>query len=211
MKTVGQLLKETRIAKKLDRAEAASLLNVSESLIDALERDDYQALPAEVYIRGLIGKYVQILGIDEKRALALFRRGYESHQQKATPPQPLRQTFFSLTPNFVFGTIVSLVIIGFLVFLYWQYRSYVDKPLLVIVAPADNSLVYQDYVEVSGQTDPGTEVLINGQPAEVDADGSFNVAVGLSSGGNSITVVAGNKAGRETSVIRRVEVVNAEP
>ncbi|MBU1110262.1 helix-turn-helix domain-containing protein [Patescibacteria group bacterium] len=208
MNTIGQLFKETRQKKKLSVKDTADQLSITTNFLLALERDDYRALPAEVYLKGFVRRYAQFLNIDEERALALFRRDYR--QQKlvaAAPPQPLKKRSFSFTPNILVGTAISLTILVFFVLLFWQYRNYTGKPFLIVTSPTDQSTLYQNYVEVTGQTDIGVRLLINGQEAEVQEKGAFAVAVGLQPGVNHLTIIAYSKAGKETIVKRQVEVV----
>jgi hypothetical protein len=56
-----------------------------------------------------------------------------------------------------------------------------------------------DLVEVSGRTDPGAHVLVNGERAEPARDGAFQKIVTLRGGGAAIAVKATNGAGLATA------------
>ncbi|MBU0708620.1 helix-turn-helix domain-containing protein [Patescibacteria group bacterium] len=212
MKTVGQLFKETRQSKNLTLEGTAERLNISSSFAKSIEESDYNNLPAEVYIKGVIKSYANLLEINEQRALALFRREYRQQKiQSSTPPQPLKKFSFSLTPNIIIGAFISLAILIFLTFLFWQYRNYVGKPLLVVTSPAAQTTIYQDYIEITGKTDPEAKIYINGQESKVSAQGSFAVVIGLDPGINHLTITARSKVGKEVTVTRQVEVVNSQP
>lgn len=70
-----------------------------------------------------------------------------------------------------------------------------EKPTLTIDSPADGSRTGQTDITVSGTTDTGVTVRINGFPTIVSADGKFNGSVLLQDGDNIITVTATNQAG----------------
>lgn len=215
MQTIGQFFKENRLQQKLSPEEAAQRLLVSRDFIQKIEGDDFENLPAEVYLKGFVKKYAQLLHLNELRALALFRRSYlRSKEETAVPPQPIKKKLFTLTPRTFINLAISVIIIGFLGFLYWQYRNYAGKPLLVVTSPADRATIYQDYVEVIGQTDPDAKLYINGQESYVSEDGSFAVAVGLNPGHNQLIVTARwqsgarKQSGKESVVKKEVEVIN---
>lgn len=208
MKTIGQFLKENRLNRNLSLDEAAQKLAVRKPILQNLEEDAYEKLPAEVYLKGLIKKYARLLQIDTNTALALFRRSYSTESQKTpSPPQPLKKTLITITPGRLASVVISLVILVFLGFLFWQYRSYTGKPLLVVTSPTDQATIYQEYIEVTGKTDPDATLYINGQESHISEDGSFSVAIGLNPGMNSLTIIARKQSGKESVEQRQVEVV----
>ena len=62
--------------------------------------------------------------------------------------------------------------------------------VLEVFGPEPGASVLYDAVVVHGVTAPGASVTINGQSAEVDADGGFRAEIPLSTGENSIDVTA---------------------
>ncbi|MCH7606058.1 MAG: hypothetical protein IH962_02780 [Chloroflexi bacterium] len=65
--------------------------------------------------------------------------------------------------------------------------------------PQEGGVSEVDAVRVIGRTKAGAGVEINGIPAEVGADGSFELDVELQSGGNSIEVTATSSSGESVS------------
>ena len=78
--------------------------------------------------------------------------------------------------------------------------TYDDKPpALTLQAPnADSISVDTADYDVSGTTDKGVSVTVNGHIAMVDNDGKFKQKVQLSSGKNEIEVLATSAAGNQT-------------
>lgn len=60
----GSILKVARERQGVGIAEVVSQLRLSEKQVEALERDDYSALPGNVFVRGFIRNYARMLGID---------------------------------------------------------------------------------------------------------------------------------------------------
>lgn len=64
-KKVGVILKEARLAKKLEIADIADKTNISEHFLLAIENDDFSALPVgAVYASGFVRTYAKFLGLD---------------------------------------------------------------------------------------------------------------------------------------------------
>ena len=65
----GQTLADGREAKGLTIADVAGQLNVTEEIVNGLERDDYNSLPPAIYTRGYLRNYANLLGIDPEPLL----------------------------------------------------------------------------------------------------------------------------------------------
>ncbi len=76
-------------------------------------------------------------------------------------------------------------------------------PKLTITSPAEMFIAPTSSLEVRGQTERDARVRINGQKAEVGADGSFRFPLTLKEGVNLVTIEAADPAGN-TEYARRV-------
>lgn len=82
-----------------------------------------------------------------------------------------------------------------------RYAALDEKPPSVtIAAPEDGSTVNSSTIIVSGFTEPGACLVVNGIVVEVQDDGSFECNVALVEGENVITAVATDEAGNHASV-----------
>jgi len=115
---------------------------------------------------------------------------------------------------------VALASSGDAVLIYKQYAggdSYLwgrefyafERPDLTVTTPVDGTVTEEPSVEVSGTTDPGATVTINGTEIEVGIDGSFSVTFALSAGVNEILVVATIEGQGSTGVL--IEVTFEDP
>ena len=79
-------------------------------------------------------------------------------------------------------------------------------PILTLDSPQDEKSFSKDDKNalISGKTDLGVKVTINGLWAIVDASGAFSYTLPLQSGENKIMVIATDQAGNETKIERIV-------
>lgn len=210
MRTVGQILRETREAKQYTLEDIEKNTKIRKELLHALENDQYNKLPPVTFVQGFIKNYGQFLGLDTQKLLAIFRRGFEDSKH---PPvvlesfsHPIKQKKFRITPAQVVGTVLGIIILGFFVYLWVEYRQFAGAPDLVIQSPQDQQTVDVPAVDVQGKTDPEAVVSINDQTVGTDQNGNFEDEIKLASSTNTITVVATSKFGQSTTITRTVFV-----
>ncbi len=80
----------------------------------------------------------------------------------------------------------------------------VTPPALTVTSPADGALANVSTVWVSGVSEVGATVSVNGLAAAVGKGGAFAVEVALAPGGNSLTVVASDASGNSATLTRAV-------
>ncbi len=69
----GPRLRDGRVARSMTLEEAAELLKLDPSILAALERDDFTALPESLYVRGYLTSYARLLGIPEAEVVREHR------------------------------------------------------------------------------------------------------------------------------------------
>lgn len=87
--TLGERLRELRVEKGLSAAEAASQLYLRAEAIEALERNDFEALPAETYVRGYLRNYAQLLEVPADSLLSLYAAKDKAPPPPATPREEM--------------------------------------------------------------------------------------------------------------------------
>ena len=63
----GVLLRELRESVQLELEDLERITKVSKRYLRALESEDFENLPASVYVRGFISHYAKVLGLDSNR------------------------------------------------------------------------------------------------------------------------------------------------
>lgn len=72
---LGAELRRIREKRGADLAQVAQATKIGIRHLEALERDDFAALPDEVFVRGFIRAYAAFLGEDASRLLAAYQGG----------------------------------------------------------------------------------------------------------------------------------------
>lgn len=87
-------------------------------------------------------------------------------------------------------------------------------PTLSISSPSDGYVTNKNTITVSGTTNDATSspvtVTVNGKAVTVSSNGTFSTDVTLTSGNNTITVIAKDSAGKTTTITRIVKY-NSNP
>jgi cytoskeletal protein RodZ len=210
MRTVGQLLKETRESKLYTLEDIEKHTKIRRELLKALEEDDYDKLPPLTFIQGFVKNYGKFLGIDSHKLMAILRRDFEA---KKHPPMilesfsnPMKNKKIFITPSRLIGVAVAVVIIGFFAYLWVEYRQFVGGPKLELASPQNGQTVELTSVFVEGVTDPETKITVNEQEVGTDSSGYFKEEVKLSQSVNVIIVTATSKFGQSTKEERTVYI-----
>lgn len=204
MRSSGEILKNERSKKGLSLTEISQSIKIREEVLQAIEKGEFEELPPEVYLRGLVKNYAQFLGLDMDKVLAFFRRDYtQKVSLKKTPPQPLSRPLITWTPSTFLGIVASLSIVLFLAVLFWQYQSFTGAPLLLVSEPLNEAVLNRPFVNVVGKTDKDASIRINGEEVRVDENGVFQTTIQLEPGKTNLRIVAKNKLGKE-SVVERI-------
>ena len=135
-RTIGTYLRDKRMNRDIDREEVSAATGISSTVLGALENDDRDKLPAEVYVKAFYRKYAEYLDVD-------FEELQAKYQQQAQNLKKTRRRFdFStvITLRGQGGNIVTetfrrlllpIVILLFGFLLYWIYNNYLapNNPL----------------------------------------------------------------------------------
>lgn len=127
MGELGELLQSTREAKGISLEQAEEDTRVRRQYLEALEAEDFEQMPAEVYVRGFLRNYAIYLGLDPEKALAL----------RGTPPEEaiavsfgkqLEEPLVSSPPLLLLSRILGvLVILSILIAAgWWGYQWYTE-------------------------------------------------------------------------------------
>lgn len=129
----------------------------------------------------------------------------------------MRFLFKKIPPKYFLLSQFALLFFGLLFLFYINYIINIqykvsDKPfsqgpltsapksfILTLDQPADNSLVFEDSLLISGKSGPNMEILIYSDTQDLviksKVDGTFSQSLSLSEGVNNIKVVAFDKEG----------------
>ncbi len=83
---IGDVLKAEREKKGLSKRRLAEMIKVRENVIDAIENEDWNKLPARVFIKGFIRSYAISVDYDQQKAFRLFDKSMPGAE---STPRPL--------------------------------------------------------------------------------------------------------------------------
>lgn len=90
-KTVGTILREARLAKRLSLADAEKGTSIRSRYLEALERDEYDKTPGEVFMKGMIRNYGNFLGLNGPELVQLYKAGATGVAKEAVKSAGIRE------------------------------------------------------------------------------------------------------------------------
>ncbi len=120
----GSRLRQARLSKGLEMSRVAAQLHLSEAMVEALERDDYDSLPSPVFVRGYLRNYTRLLGIDSQSVLDDFERLVPADGDGSPLVQSAKMTtdVESSHPLMRILTWLMVILLIGLVVVWWQGR-----------------------------------------------------------------------------------------
>ena len=160
----GELLKIEREKLGLTRKEVASQLNLQTDMIEAVENNAIDRLPASTYVRGYIRSYAKIVHLDGDALIKLYENEatappdivpeIKSHTQASSTDRPVKAVTYLIS----FGLVLLLIA--------WLQSHYVVERN----APAEDIAAEEEYEELpaypattsySAETGSNSVALIN--------------------------------------------------
>ncbi len=107
--TVGKFLQQERERKGLALEAVSKVTRISERNLEAIESDDFAALPAPIFIRSFLKAYAAVVGVDGDKAIALYesQTGIIGVTPQTTVPPP--KEFSRKIPFLIIPILVLLI------------------------------------------------------------------------------------------------------
>jgi cytoskeletal protein RodZ len=209
MKKLSDILLEKRLEHGYSLEQVEKVIKIKKEFLIAIEENRYTDLPSDTYAAGFVKNYGQYLGLSEQKVSALFRRDYKVGKSEYVPTY--RKKKYTKTKGFFFsvrgGIFVGVAMI-ILVYLGFQVSSLFIGPELKIIEPKDNSIVEENVISISGETDPYASLEVNGESTYVALDGTFKKSVYVFEGEQTLRISAKNRFGKDTVKEVKVTVKN---
>jgi hypothetical protein len=93
-----------------------------------------------------------------------------------------------------------------LLYLAFYFNNLISPPELKIIYPLSNQTTNKNTIVVKGETEPETEVYINGSAVLIEHNGYFEKEINLKKGLNKITIKAKQRYSRTNTETRQVKL-----
>lgn len=207
--SIGSYVKRIREKREITLDEVAEKTNIKIKYLLAIENGNYKDLPRGVYSKIFFKKYIEFLGIRHKNIVNDFikeqNRGQHFESNIFFNKIVNWKNLLSLPKVLRNLSIFFIILICFL-YLFFYFRNIFSSPSLEVFYPSDNYILNEFSVKVEGQTEPESEVKINGQLILIDSSGYFSKSIYLKSGVNIITVSSKKKYSQENIIKRQILV-----
>lgn len=109
--TVGALLKRQRESKRMSLAEVSRVTRIPVPSLEAIERDHFDDLPGEVFVRGFLKAYAQALSLSQEEVLARYTAGRRVATVAPIPAQLSVQPPATGSSSRRFGVAIAFVLL----------------------------------------------------------------------------------------------------
>lgn len=203
MISLGHIIKEARRKKGYSFSKLEEKTKIRTSFLQALEKEQWSLLPEFPVVVGFVKSVAGALNIEEGKATAFLRRDYPPKKLFINPKPDVSNKFlWSPVTTFFLG--LSLIIVGALCYLGYQYYQFLSPPKLIVVSPEDGAVVKERNIKIVGSTDENASVTVNNQPIFIEETGDFVTSLEIFEGTEDVLVVATSRAGKETVVRRKI-------
>lgn len=205
----GDFLRNKREEADLTLEKLESLTKINIKTLENLENEKFEKMPPKIYIKGIISKYCQHVGLDVKEITAMFDKYFQEDREESFNLR--RNAVFNLSGrgeklktidlNKIFIWIfVGLVII----FLFRQVSLMLFPPKIEILNPKEEISYIDTALNLEGRVLRTKYLSINNRPILFDENGHFEYFMVLEPGRNEITIKAQSQLKKETQMTRTV-------
>ncbi len=134
IENLGQYLKNIREEKKIPVAQVAQELKTSMDIIQAIDNNEYERLPAPIYVKGYLRSYAKYMGLDGEAIVELYKKLYptETKQELVLEKQKLPGINFNWQKLFQPKVLIPLCAIPLaliLLLVFFLFRPAKQEPL----------------------------------------------------------------------------------
>lgn len=107
----GQYLKAMRLEKRVRLEEISQETRIGMDILRRIEKEDDDALPAEVFVKGFLRAYSEVIGVDGEKAVHKYLAQRESVQEPLAPQKLYVQPRRRLWPLLLTALVILVGIV----------------------------------------------------------------------------------------------------
>ncbi len=121
--TLGAYLKRLRNEKNISVAEVAAKMYLQPQVIEALEQDDHESLPGQLYIYGYLQHYAKILDAPADQLLSMYKKDTSGPPEQGTEAPTRRKPDTKEPKRWSYAIIyLALFILALSLFVFWRSK-----------------------------------------------------------------------------------------
>lgn len=137
--SAGEQLKHLREQKNLSVKDVATRLNLETRIIDAIEENNFEVLPAATYARGYLRSYAKVLDADPESIIASYNPAAADPPEIIPEVKHTTQTSSSDKPVQAFTYLITLTLVILLI-AWLQSNNVLDKMSVNSESDSEGSL-----------------------------------------------------------------------
>lgn len=173
---IGPALRKARENRSKTIDEAARDTKIRAEYLQALERESFDALLGDAYVRGFLRSYSQYLGLDPEKISAAYTKsvGRQAPSEMPEPPEEAERSSSPLKPVdrtrswIIAGGVALLLIVLFAVF-GWLSRSHNAPPAALLPSVPPSMIPTEPQVTVGVIAKHEIEAVVNADGQQVFA------------------------------------------
>lgn len=203
---IGQTLKLARYKTGLSLKLVAKHINLNARYLEMIEKEEWNKLPGEIYAKNFLKKYCDFLESKTNEKIKIdFNKINFSQNIKNINSEFKKKTFkkdFLNLPKSI--KIIFLIIITIITVIYIasQTNQITKAPEIILIYPTQDLTTQNNYLTLTGWTDPETKLKINNSEIFLDENNNFSHNIDLLPGLNLIQIT-GKKKYSKTKIIER--------
>jgi cytoskeleton protein RodZ len=197
MADIGATLREARMRARIDINEVEARTKIRAKYLRAIENEEWDLLPGDVYTRSFLRTYGDFLGLDSRALIDDFRRRYEhppDHDARPMTPRRRereRHRRLSVPP----WALIGLVLLAVVVALYFVARRSGETPTATLGARPPAQLHRRGHGGGGGATGTGGSVA-NGSTGRVTRPRATSVSLQIVPTGQVYVCLVDARTGR---------------
>jgi cytoskeleton protein RodZ len=124
--TLGRLLKTSREDRHIDLDAVVKETKVRRHYLEALENEEWEKLPSQVFVRGFVRSYAEFLGLDKEMVLDHYERAVPRERYQPHVLQSI-STQSTMWRRIITISLLAIALIGVIIYLRGNKISIIGK------------------------------------------------------------------------------------
>ena len=184
----------------------SSIISIDPKYIEAIELDRYNEVIQKKEIKDILKKISYVLNLKYYKVLNLYEKEQFDHINIYYKNNNIKNLVNNISINNKNIKDTALFIVAILIVSYISYQIYFFIKIPQVTVANSNIIEYVDNSEyyLKGNTDPNSQLTLNGQRVKINTDGEFDFKLNLNKGANTFKFVINKNNRSKTTILKKV-------